>query len=220
MGGLLKIMIFLIESSLSYFDKVNNLDIVGKYNLDDENDYHYDSKIILDDVKLDKGNLDYFTYSARKLSEFINEDEIGVNSLYYNAQKLFLDLNNLTINPSFLKFQIRYQKSFSYVTVPQFLDLFESSLKYESADNRIYLERYLSLLSQFYYELSKRKRFREPDSYNNIGKDYRMFEIIKDKEKYFGNSNDVVIGTFYNTEPGILNNYLNDFPDVKVDIYG
>ena len=219
-GGVIKNNDILIESSLDYFDNVNNLDIVGKYNLDDKNDYHYDSNIILDDIKLDKGNLDYLISSAKKITKYINEDEIGVNSLYYNAQKLFLDLNNLTINPSFLKFQLRYQNSFSYVTVSQFLDLFENNLKYESAHNRIYLDRYLSLLSQFYYELSKRKRIKEPDSYKNIGKDYRIWEIIQDKEKYFGNNNDVVIGTFYNTEPGILNKYFDDNPNVKVEYMG
>lgn len=219
-GGVIKNNDILIESSLDYFDNVNNLDIVGKYNLDDKNDYHYDSNIILDDIKLDKGNLDYLISSAKKITKYINEDEIGVNSLYYNAQKLFLDLNNLTINPSFLKFQLRYQNSFSYVTVSQFLDLFENNLKYESAHNRIYLDRYLSLLSQFYYELSKRKRIKEPDSYKNIGKDYRIWEIVQDKEKYFGNSNDVVIGTFYNTEPGILNKYFDDDPNVKVEYMG
>ena len=156
-----------------------------------------------------------FTYNARKLSKFINGDKIGVNSLYYNAQKLFLDLNNITINPSFLKFQIKYQGGYPYVTVPQFLELFDASLKYESEDNRIYLKKYLSLLSQFYYDLSKRKRFGESNSYNVIGKDYRLFEIINNKEKYFGNDNDLIIGTFFNTEPGILNNKLIDFPDVE-----
>ncbi|WP_406537201.1 hypothetical protein [Methanobrevibacter sp.] len=219
-GGVIKNNDILIESSLSYFEKAENLDIVGRYNLDDENDYYYDSKIILDDVKLDKGNLDYFTYSARKLSDFINDDEIGSNSLYFNAQKLFLDLNNLTINPAYLKFQIWYQNSFAYVTVPQFLDLFESSLKYESSHNRIYLKRYISLLSQFYYELFKRKRFKEPDSYKKVGKDYRLLEIIENKEKYFGNDNEVIIGTFYNTEPGILTNQLIDVPNVKVKYMG
>lgn len=219
-GGVIKNNDILIESSLNYYENIDNLDIVGRYNLDDENDYHYDSKIILDDVKLEKGNLDYFTYSARKLSKFINNDEITNNSLYFNAQKLFLDLNNLTINPSFLKFQVRYQNTFPYVTVPQFLDLFESSLKYESSNNRIYLKRYLSLLSQFYYELLKRKRFNEPNSYRNIGKDYRLLEIIKNKKKYFGNDNEVIIGTFYNTEPSILNNQLRDIPDVNVRYMG
>ncbi len=219
-GGVIKNNDILIESSLSYFENVGNLDIVGRYNLDDKNDYYTDSKIILDDIKLEKGNLDYFTYSARKLTDFINEEEIGVNSLYFNAQKLFLDLNNLAINPSFLKFQVKYQNTFSYVTVPQFIDLFEDSLKFESSHNKIYLKRYISLLGQFYYELSKRKRFHEPDSYKNIGKDYRLFEIIENKEKYFGNDNDLIIGTFYNTEPGILNNQLDEYPNVDVKFLG
>ncbi|MBE6503861.1 MAG: hypothetical protein E7Z76_06210 [Methanobrevibacter sp.] len=219
-GGIIKNNDILIESSLSYFEKIDNLDIVGRYNMDDETDYYYDSKIILDDVKLDKGNLDYFTYSAKKLSEFINEDEIGGNSLYFNAQKLFLDLNNLTINPSFLKFQVRYQNTFSYVTVPQFIELFESSLKYESSNNRIYLKRYLSLLNQFYQELIRRKRFSEPNSYNRIGKDYRICEIIENKEKYFGNDNNLIVGTFYNTEPGILINQLREYPDVEIKYMG
>ena len=219
-GGVIKNNDILVESSLSYFENVYNLDIVSKYNLDDQNDYYYDSKIVLDDVKLDKGNLDYFTYSARKLSKFIDDDKIGTNSLYFNAQKLFLDLNNLTINPAFLKFQVRYQNSFSYVTVPQFIELFDNSLKYEASHNRVYLKRYLSLLSQFYYELSKRKRFNESNSYKNIGKDYRIFEIIENKEKFFGNDNDLIIGTFYNTEPGILSNQLTEWPDVKVKYMG
>ena len=213
-GGVIKNNDILIDSSLSYFESVKNLDMIGNYNLDDWYDY-YDSKIILDDVKLDKGNMDYFFYNARKLTKFINEDEISVNSLYYNAQKLFLDLNNITINPAFLKFQIKYQGGYPYVTVSQFLELFDASLKYESSENRIYLKKYLSLLSQFYYDLSKRKRFGESNSYNVIGKDYRLFEILNNKEKYFGNDNNLIIGTFFNTEPGILNNKLIDFPDIE-----
>ena len=219
-GGVIKNNDILIESSLDYFDNVNNLDLVGRYNLDDKNDYYYDSKILLDDVKLDKGNLDYLISSARKITKYINEDEIGINSLYYNAQKLFLDLNNLMINPSFLKFQVKYQNSFSYVNVSQFLDLFEHNLKYESSHNRIYLDRYLSLLSQFYFELSKKKRINESDSYKHVGKDFRVWEIIQNSEKYFGNTNDIIIGTFYNTEPGILNKYLEEYPNVEVEYMG
>lgn len=219
-GGVIKNNDILIESSLNYYEHIDNLDIVSRYNLDDKNDYDFDSKIILDDVKLEKGNLDYFTDSASKLTEFINDDEIGINSLYFNAQKLFLDLNNLTINPSFLKFQIKYNNSFSYVTVSQFIDLFNDNLKYESEHNRVYLRKYLSLLSQFYQEILKRKRFHEPNSYNNIGKDYRICEVIENKEKYFGNDNDVIIGTFYNTEPGILSNQLKQYSNVEVKYMG
>lgn len=219
-GGVIKNNDILIESSLDYYENIDNLDIAGRYNLDDKNDYYHYPKIILDDVKLEKGNLDYFTHSAKKLTELINDDEIGSNSLYFNAQKLFLDLNNLAINPSFLKFQIKHNNSFSYVTVSQFIDLFNDNLKYESEHNRIYLKKYLSLLSQFYQGLLKRKRFHEPNSYNIIGKDYRLCEIIKNKEKYFGNNNDVIIGTFYNTEPGILSNQLKEYPNVKIKYMG
>lgn len=219
-GGVIKNNDILTESSLNYYENIDNLDIVGRYNLDDKNDYDLNSKIILDDEKLEKGNLDYFTYSAKKLTEFINDDEISINSLYFNAQKLFLDLNNLTINPSFLKFQIKYNNSFSYVTVSQFIDLFNDNLKYESEHNRVYLRKYLSLLSQFYQEILKRKRFQEHNSYNNIGKDYRICEVIENKEKYFGNDNDVIIGTFYNTEPGILSNQLKQYANVEVKYMG
>lgn len=218
-GGIIKNNNVLIDSSLSYFERIDNLDIVGRYNLDDSYDY-YDSKFILDNVRLDRGNLDYYTISARNVSKFIDDDEIGVNSLYYNAQKLFLDLNNLSINPAFLKFQIKYHGGFPYVTVLQFLDLFKNSLKYESTKNRVYLNKYLSLLSQFYYDLSKRKRFGESDSYDNIGKDYRLFEIIENREKYFGNDNDLIIGTYFNTEPSILNNKIADFQDVEAKFMG
>ena len=138
-----------------------------------------------------------------------------------NQKSILADtLNNLTINPSFLKFQIKYNNSFSYVTVSQFIDLFNDNLKYESEHNRVYLRKYLSLLSQFYQEILKRKRFHEPNSYNNIGKDYRICEVIENKEKYFGNDNDVIIGTFYNTEPGILSNQLKQYSNVEVKYMG
>ena len=218
-GGIIKNNDILIESSLSYFEKINDLDIVGKYNLDDENDY-LNSKIILDDEKLNNGNMDYFTYSAKQLTKYIKDEEIGRNSLYYNAQKLFLDLNNLTINPSFLKFQIKYKDGFSYVTVPQFIDLFNQSLEQESPDNQLYLRKYIILLNQFYQDLCKRKRYFEDDSYNNIGKDYRVFEIIENQEKIFNNDNDLIIGTFLNTEPGILYSKLKDYKNVEVKFLG
>lgn len=208
------------ESSMEYYKNCDNLDIVGRYNLDDESDYYHNSKFILDDVKLEKGNLDYYIYNANKLKEFIKEDEIGSNSLYYHAQKLFLDLNNLTINPSFFKFRIAYNDSFSYVSVPHFIDLFKNSLQQESNNNKIYLKKYISFLSQFYDELSKKKRFYESKSYTIVGKDYRLCEIVENKEEYFGNDNDLIIGTFHNTEQGILSNQLNDFSNVEIKYLG
>ena len=219
-GGIIKKNDILVESSSTYFENVKNLDIVGRYNLDDEKDYSVKSKIVLDDKKLNQGNTDYFKYNAKKLSDYINDDEISSDSLYFNAKKLFLDLNNLTINPSFLKFRIKYQGVYSYVSVPQFIGYFKSSLKHESQNNRIYLRKYITLLNQFYLELSKRKRFFETNSYKNIGKDYRVFEIINNKEKIFGNDNDLIIGTFLNTEPGILNNQLKEYSNVEVKFVG
>ena len=146
-GGVINNNEILLESSLSYFENVKDLEIIGRYNLDDKNDYLQESRIILDDCKLNQGNTDYFTYSAKKLTKFINDDEISSNSLYYNAQKLFFDLNNLTINPSFLKFQIKYHDMYPYVTIPEFIGYFKDSLKYESENNRIYLKKYISFLN-------------------------------------------------------------------------
>lgn len=88
-GGVIKNNDILIESSLNYYEHIDNLDIVSRYNLDDKNDYDFDSKIILDDVKLEKGNLDYFTDSASKLTEFINDDEIGNKFVIFQCAKTF-----------------------------------------------------------------------------------------------------------------------------------
>lgn len=219
-GGVIKNNKILIDSSLNYFKKTNNMDILRRYNLDDEEDYYQNSKIILDENKLYNGNTDYFRYAARKLSEYINDDEISPYSLYYNAQKLFIDLNNITINPAFLKIQVKTYDGYSYVTVPQFIDLFYNSLKYESKNNRLYLNRYLTLLNQYYYELKKRKRYGEPKSYNDIGKDYRILEVIENRSKYFENDNDITIGTFLNTEPGILNKKIEKYPNVEAKYMG
>lgn len=222
-----KIVLMGSSSLTSITNTINRISV-------DNNDLNDDN--INNNINLDIGciifeNADkYFSskYNAEFFVKWLNKNvnsnikaifHFSNHDLHY-AQKLFLDLNNLTINPSFLKFQIKYNNSFSYVTVSQFIDLFNDNLKYESEHNRVYLRKYLSLLSQFYQEILKRKRFHEPISYNNIGKDYRICEVIENKEKYFGNDNDVIIGTFYNTEPGILSNQLKQYSNVEVKYMG
>ena len=47
-----------------------------------------------------------------------------------------------------------------------------------------------------------------------------LYEIVKNKKKIFGNNNDLIIGTFFNTEPGILNNQLKEDSNVEVKFLG
>lgn len=65
-------------------------------------------------------------------------------------------------------------------------------------------------LNQFYLELSRSKRYNEEFSYDRIGKDYRLLDVIHNKEKYFNNDKKLIIGTLFDTEPKILNSFLDD----------
>ena len=50
----------------------------------------------------------------------------------------------------------------------------EAAKKYQNKNN-------------FYQELFKTKRYGEDKTYNRIGKDYQLLDIIYNKEKYFKN---------------------------------
>ena len=59
-----------------------------------------------------------------------------------------------------------------------------------------------------YNQLSRRKRYLQPQSYSKIGKDYKILEIAANKEKYFKKDKKLIIATLFSTEPKILNEDL------------
>ena len=55
------------------------------------------------------------------------------------------------------------------------------------------------------------------DSFDRIGKDYRIVDIIKNKRKYFNNDKKLLVGTYFNTEVRVLNDFLGEeIEDVEI----
>ena len=210
----------LFKPSIDYFENksATSLKTLNKYNCDEKRVYDFNLDIEIVNPLLEKGNLDVFLYTANKLLNAIDSDTIKNKGFYYRTINLLYSLNNLAINPMSLKFKTNIDfNNWRYLSVNQFIGLFASRLDRENSQNRYLLKKLLSTLYNFYLELSNCKRFGVERSYERIGKDYKLLEIIHNKEKYFGNNKKLIVGTYFNTEVNVLKGFLDEeIEDVEV----
>ena len=207
------------ESSQNYFNNVSSatLKILNNYNVDNKKTYNFDFDIGISEPLIERGNLDSYLASAGDLLNLINVHTVKNKNYFFRTINLLFSLNDLCINPLLLKFKVNIGYNWRYISVPQFLSLFSSKLEKENQENRYYLTKLLSILNSFYLELSKSRRFGVDDSFDRIGKDYRIIEIIKNKKKYFNNDKKLLVGTYFNTEVRVLNDFLGEeIEDVEI----
>ena len=207
------------ESSQNYFNNVSSstLKVLDNYNIDNKKTYNFDFDIGIIDPLIDRGNLDSYLAAAGDLLNLINVHTVKNKNYFFRTINLLFSLNDLCINPLFLKFKANIGFNWRYISVPQFLSLFSSKLEKENQENRYYLTKLLSILNSFYLELSQSRRFGVDDSFDRIGKDYRIVEIIKNKRKYFNNDKKLLVGTYFNTEVRVLNDFLGEeIEDVEI----
>ncbi|WP_304103409.1 hypothetical protein [Methanobrevibacter ruminantium] len=210
---------FLEESSKFYFNNVSSstLKVLNDYNMDNKKTYNFDFDIGIIDPLIEGGNLDSYLAAAGELLNLINVHTLKNKSYFFRTINLLFSLNDLTINPLFLKFKANIGFNWRYISVSQFLNLFSSKLEKENQENRYYLTKLLSILNSFYLELSKSRRYGVDDSFDRIGKDYRVIEIIKNKKKYFKNNKKLLVGTYFNTEVRVLKESLGEeIEDVEI----
>jgi hypothetical protein len=66
--------------------------------------------------------------------------------------------------------------------------------------------------------LSKCKRFGEDSSYTRIGKDYKILEIILNKNQFYNKNHTLMIGAYSNSEASILKGELDKFGVDNVEV--
>ena len=205
----------LSKASLNYFeDKMNySKKILENYNLDTKINYKFNHDINM--VKLNGGNLDYFIINSFNLIRDIDMKSLKNKSYFYSLINLFYSLKDLAINPSCYKFKTKINDFWKFINVPNFIELFKSSLDEETNLNKMLLSKLITNLNNFYLELSRCKRYNEKKSYERIGKNYKILEIAFNKEEFFKNDRKLIIGTYQCTEHKILNETLIDVEDVK-----
>lgn len=208
--SLLKNNLALNEPALDYFEDKNSyeLKVLEKYNLDNRDTYEFEYNIDIVKPLLNNGNLDnYLRYSAYIL-RLIDSETIKNKSFFYRTINLFYSLNNLTINPSSLKFVTLISPgNYRYITTPQFIGLFASKLDRENPKNRRLLYKLISTLNNFYMELAQCRRY-GTNSFPKIGKDYQLIEIIKNKSEYFKSDKKLIVGTYFRNEVNTLKEFL------------
>lgn len=196
----------LIKNSLEYFDNLGETrtSIVNKYNLDNKHNYSSNNKIKISSPLIKSGGIDDYFYLIRYTLNNLEKDSIFNQHYFYKSINLLYSLYDLCVNPSFIKIKIAIDEKWFYFSIPDFIDIFQENLRFENKNNKFFLKNYLILLNDMYLELSRCKRYKEESSYTRIGKDYTLLKLIKELTL----ENELIIGTYLNTEPKILDNLI------------
>ena len=207
----------LYDSSLNYFNdySYSNFKILNNYNLDLKKNYDFDYNVSIVNPTLYNGNIDLYMSYANHIIHEININNIKNKRLFYYIINLLYLITNLAIDPSFLKVNFLIGRYWRFINIPTFVKLFKNEIKNENAYNNILLDRLVSNLNNIYYELVYCKHYWEDNNYERINKNYALLDIANNKNSYFDNKKELLIGTFHETEPKILNKFLTNFNNVK-----
>ncbi len=191
------------QQSIDYFNAEEQkpiIDILNRFNLDTLS--FYDDNRVLSIIKpiLEEGNIDYHYEKAQNTIKNINNNTIKNKGSYYAAQKILNKMPDLVINPSKYKLKIKDDGEWKHQSISEILNGFENSLQEEENENQFLLARFLSDVNSTYSELSQCKRFFEEETYNRIGKDYRVLELANNIEI----DDNTIFVTYSPTEKRIL----------------
>lgn len=206
----------LLQQSLDYFSSNtrSGYKYIKNYNLDDKNTYNFNTDIsIIEPLK--NGNIDFFLYQANNVIKNIDYNSIK-NKYFYNFAKklIFFTLIDLSINPYYFYSYNKYLGT--SISITQFIRLYSNNLNDESEENQSYISVLLSILYELYLEFYESKAFNVEDTFERVSKDYKILEIAFNKEKYYQNENDLIIGTYEKNEVGTLRKLLKEKDGIEV----
>ena len=149
------------KMSLKYFDEINpaEYEIIRRYNLDERHLHVIKDNISLCEEYVESGNIDkYFKNIVFTVNNNIDVESLAKKNYFYAMKHFIYSLSNLAINPSSFKV---YVKSFRdlHLTFSEFSNSYLSNLDNETPENQQYIEYVLSMLSNMYNQLSRRKRY-------------------------------------------------------------
>lgn len=209
------------KPTMDYYHSVDTekAKIIEKYNIDRPYFYSDDKNIRVFEPLIESGNIDRHFLEAKNLLKRIDESSIRNKKFYYRSLGILYSLQDLIINPS--KYKIRfgdYEIGWRFFRIPEFLDMFLNRISNENEFNQLILANYISELDNIYSELSKCKRFGEDSSYTRIGKDYKILEIILNKNQFYNKNHTLMIGAYSNSEASILKGELDKFGVDNVEV--
>ena len=213
----------LFKISDGYYESINNYpkraNIIKNYNL--ESPAFYDnfsgddeiSKVSILKPLLVSGNFQSLYFYGKKILRKIDQKKIVNKWLFRSSRKLFYSFLDMSVNP--LRYKIKFcddNGNCKYYRSIHFLEIFKQNLyKENDSITKSLLNDFIDCLISITYELGKSRHFGEKNSFERIGKEYRILEVAKNKEKYFNNSKDLIICCFNSTEVTLINEQLDNF---------
>ena len=213
---------YIKEESENYFSNLDQFpkrkEIIDNYNLDSLNFLDDGSFISKDHIQIfepliKSGNFKYYYSQGKNILKNINQKKVVNKRLFGISKKLFYSFQELSVNP--LRYNVKFCEKdgdCKYYRTTGFLDIFKHNL-YKENDPLTHelLGDFIDSLFSITFELGRSKHYGEDDSFGRIGKEYCILDIAKNKRKYFGNDNDLIICCYNSIEVSILENELNRF---------
>ena len=197
---------YLKTNSEKYFASIDpsDLELLNRYNLDSKFLFNEKLDVSIHDP-LYSGSLDLFFGRAYSSFKRIDLDNVYNQYSIHKARELLFNLYDLTINPIYIKISFKVNNTWIRSSIPHFIKNFKSRLYLENSKNRFYIYSFLDSLSNMYYELANCMRVDEDLGYTRKGKDYILYELVEDLVE---KGEEVIVGTYLDTEPSILKEVL------------
>lgn len=204
----------LSKDSLEYFEENESSklfnDLIEKHNIDAK--YYYEDNLDIDVLSesIDSVGIDQLFQETYALSYSVNTDNLKNSQLFFIARKLMFNLPNLAISPSFYTFSISYPY-WHTTTIPRYLKTYRNFvLKYEKHESKRKILHFINALNNLYYRLANTKKYAEEKTYHLVGKDYKLFDLLANKNNIFGQNANIVVATLNKYEPNTIKSIIQD----------
>lgn len=197
---------YLKTNSEKYFANIDSsdLEILNRYNLDSKFLFKEKPNVSIHNP-LYSGSIDSFFGSAYSSFKRIDLDNVYNQYSIHKARELLFNLYNLAISPIYIKISFKFNNTWIRGSIPHFIQNFKSRLYMENSKNRFFIYSFLDSLSNMYYEFANCMRVDEDLGYTRKAKDYILYELVENLVK---NGEDVIVGTYIDTEPNVLREVL------------
>lgn len=203
----------LSDDSVKYFEDFKGnpaFEMVEKHNLDAE--YYYSRRLNIDIMTddMDSKGIDELFNNAYFRAYSVNASNLKYSTQFFTARKLMFDMYNLAVSPSFYTFSNKYPY-WHAVTIDYFLSYYRQLVQNdENIEFKEGVLHFINSLTNLYLRLSKTKKFGEKDSFELRGKDYKLFNLLANKDSFFGEDSRIVVGTLNRLEPNLIKTIIHE----------
>lgn len=212
----------LLPKSQEYYSNLDNFpkrkQVIQNYNLDSKSLFKSPSSFDKCNVSVVKpllasGNFQSLYGYGKSILRNIDQNNVVNKRLFRVSRKLFYSFLDLSVSP--LGYKVKYcvkNGDCKHLRLTHFLDIFKKNLyKENDSSTQSLLNDFIDCLMSITFELGKSRHYGEKNSFNRIGKEYKILDIANNKKKYFGNDKDVIICCYNSGEVALLNEKLIEF---------